>query len=197
MILLGRTLACQHGVERMVGRKSKSAPSSISVPVKLLITSGGPTLMTSPAPSFYLSVPSTGIWGVFKTWALGCALKPYHCVKLLSCCDNTMAKGSLGVECAFYPTPEKLGQQVWGKLLSGGTAHSKQCLPMSIANQEKDSGRSTGLSEAFFPMILLQVPVGCVKLKLTRRHCASLSVRLINLSKMFCCTSITEACISH
>lgn len=124
-------------------------------------------------------------------------MKPYRCVKLLSCCDNTMAKGSLGVEGAIYPTPEKLGQQVWGKLLSGGTAHSGQCLPMSIANQEKDSGRSTDLSEAFFPLRLPQVPVGCVKLKLTRRHCASLSVRLINLSKMFCCTSITEAFISY
>lgn len=86
-----------------------------------------------------------------------------------------MAKVSLEVEGMFYPTPEKLGQQVWGKLLSSGTAHSRQCLPMSIANQGKASGRSTGLSEAFFRLRLPQVPVGCVKLKLTRRHCASLS----------------------
>lgn len=165
-----------------MGRKSiKSTPSSISVPVKLLITSGEPTLMTSPERSFYLPVPSTGIWGVSKTWALGYALKRYCCVKLLSCCDNTMAEVSLEVEGMFYPTPEKLGQQVWGKLLSGGTAHSGQFLPMSISNQGKASGRSIGLSEAFFPLRLPQVPVGCVKLKLTRRHCASLSVRLISL----------------
>lgn len=78
-----------------------------------------------------------------------------------------MAKVSLGVEGVFYPTPEKLGQQVWGKLLSAGTAHSGLCFPMSIANQGKASGRSTGLSEAFFPLRLPQVPVGCVKLKRT------------------------------
>lgn len=49
-----------------MGRKSnKSMPSSISVPVKLLITSGEPTLMTSPERSFYLSVPSTEEFEVF------------------------------------------------------------------------------------------------------------------------------------
>lgn len=61
----GSTLPRQHGVERMVGRKSKSVPSPISVPVKLLITSRWPTLMTSPELSFYLSVPSTEEFEVF------------------------------------------------------------------------------------------------------------------------------------
>lgn len=81
-----------------------------------------------------------------------------------------MAKVSLGVEGVFYPTPEKLGQQVWGKLLSAGTAHSGLCFPMSIANQGKASGRSTGLSEAFFPLRLPQVPVGELCLPLCSSH---------------------------
>lgn len=100
-----------------------------------------------------------------------------------------MAKVSLGVEGMFYPTPEKLGQQVWGKLLSAGTAHSGLCFPVSVANQGEASGRSTGLSEAFFS--------STCGLCQAEANCASLSVRLIDLSKMFLCTSITEACISH
>lgn len=62
---LGEDLAMSAGVERMVGRKSKNTPSSVSVPVKLLITSRGPTLMTSLDPSFYLSVPSTEEFEMF------------------------------------------------------------------------------------------------------------------------------------